>query len=151
MAKKEEHKEQSKETKEPKEVEEEEESEFPEDEFSESQDDEETTGEETEYNKEMMILDETANKLIHKMEGLDPDNKDNWDDLKELSKILKNITSAKKNLLKADLLSIELDDCLYDDLEEDEDKHDDAPIEFEDEEIEEVEEPETKKDSKKHK
>ena len=103
-----------------------------------------------EYNKEMMILDEATNKLIDKLGTIDVEDKKNWDEVKELTHILKNITSAKKNLLKADLLSIELDDCLYDDLEEDESK-DEAPVEFEDEEIEEVEEPENKKDSKKHK
>ena len=103
-----------------------------------------------EYNKEMMILDEATNKLIDKLGTIDVEDKKNWDDLKELTKILKNITCAKKNLLKADLLSIELNDCLYDDLEEDESK-DEAPVEFEDEEIEEVEEPENKKGSKKHK
>lgn len=107
--------------------------------------------EDPEYNKEMMILDETTNKLIDKIGTLDPNDKKNWDDLKELSKILKNITCAKKNILKADLLNIELDDCLYDDIEEDTEKSDEEPIEFEDEEIEEVEEPEAKKDSKKHK
>lgn len=107
--------------------------------------------EDPEYNKEMMILDETTNKLIDKIGTLDPNDKKNWDDLKELSKILKNITCAKKNILKADLLNIELDDCLYDDIEEDTEKSDEEPIEFEDEEIEEVKEPEAKKDSKKHK
>lgn len=131
MAKKEEHKEELNDV-------EEEESEFDAD-------------EEAVYNKEMMILDDTANNLIHKIEALDVNDKKNWDELKELSKILKNIASAKKNLLKADLLSLELDDCLYDDIDEDENKTEEAPIEFEDEEIEEVEEPETKKDSKKHK
>ena len=131
MAKKEEHKEELNDV-------EEEESEFDAD-------------EEAVYNKEMMILDDTANNLIHKIEALDVNDKKNWDELKELSKILKNIASAKKNLLKADLLSLELDDCLYDDIDEDESKTEEAPIEFEDEEIEEVEEPETKKDSKKHK
>ena len=98
-----------------------------------------------------MILDETTNKLIDKIGTLDPNDKKNWDDLKELSKILKNVTCAKKNILKADLLNIELDDCLYDDIEEDTEKSDEEPIEFEDEEIEEVKEPEAKKDSKKHK
>lgn len=107
--------------------------------------------EDPEYNKEMMILDETTNKLIDKIGTLDPNDKKNWDDLKELSKILKNVTCAKKNILKADLLNIELDDCLYDDIEEDTEKSDEEPIEFEDEEIEEVKEPEAKKDSKKHK
>lgn len=107
--------------------------------------------EDPEYNKEMMILDETTNKLIDKIGTLDPNDKKNWDDLKELSKILKNITCAKKNILKADLLNIELDDCLYDDIEEDTEKSDEEPIEFEDEEIEEVKEPEAKKDSKKRK
>lgn len=145
MTKKEEHKESTKDVKKPtEEIEEDEvEEEFPEGEFE--------SDEEVEGNKEMMILDETANKLIHKIETLDLDNKDNWDDLKELSKILKNITSAKKNLLKADLLGLELDDCLLDDnIEEDENKQEE-PVEFEDEEIEEIDEPETKKDSKKHK
>lgn len=107
--------------------------------------------EDPEYNKEMMILDETTNKLIDKIGTLDPNDMKNWDDLKELSKILKNVTCAKKNILKADLLNIELDDCLYDDIEEDTEKSDEEPIEFEDEEIEEVKEPEAKKDSKKHK
>ena len=142
MAKKEEHKEPKTEEVVTEEVEQ-----FPESEFI----SDDIVG--PEYNKQMMILDETTNKLIDKIDTLDPNDKKNWDDLKELSKILKNITSAKKNILKADLLGIELDDCrLYDDnMEEDTEQSDEEPIEFEDEEIEEVEEPEAKKDSKKHK
>ncbi|MBO7084412.1 hypothetical protein J6W20_00485 [bacterium] len=73
MTKKEEHKESTKEVKKPtEEIEEEEvEEEFPE------SDAEFESDEDVEGNKEMMILDETANKLIHKIETLDPDDKNN--------------------------------------------------------------------------
>ena len=91
-----------------------------------------------ESNGNIMVLDKITEKIIEelnkelKVGSLDSDR------VKVLSKVLKNITSSKKNILKADLLNIELDDCLYDEYDLDE-EDDEEPIEFEeDEEVEEI-------------
>lgn len=99
------------------------------------------------YDRNMLVIDLVTEKMANKLEELI--NKDNLlsDDAIKASKILKNVTSAKKNILKADLLSIELDDTLYDEFEEDEDEELE-PIE-EIDEVEEFEEvPEDKKNKK---
>lgn len=99
------------------------------------------------YDRNMLVIDLVTEKMANKLEELI--NKDNLlsDDAIKASKILKNVTSAKKNILKADLLSIELDDTLYDEFEEDEDEELE-PIE-EIDEVEEFEEvPEEKKNKK---
>ena len=99
---------------------------------------EEVIIEDDECNGNIMVLDKITEKIIEelnkelKVGSLDTDR------VKVLSKVLKNITSSKKNILKADLLNIELDDCLYDEYDLDE-EDDEEPIEFEeDEKIEEI-------------
>lgn len=91
-----------------------------------------------ESNGNIMVLDKITEKIIEELNKELKEGSLDSDRVKVLSKVLKNITSSKKNILKADLLNIELDDCLYDEYDFDE-EDDEEPIEFEeDEEIEEI-------------
>ena len=102
-----------------------------------------------EYDENIMVLDEITDKIIADLKKELKDCNLESDRTKNLSKILKNITSAKKNILKADLLNIELDDCLYDEYDDldDEEELDQLEYESDDEEI--VETKSTKSNSKK--
>lgn len=89
-------------------------------------------------NGNIMVLDKITEKIIEELNKELKAGSLDSDRVKVLSKVLKNITSSKKNILKADLLNIELDDCLYDEYDFDE-EDDEEPIEFEeDEEVEEI-------------
>lgn len=94
------------------------------------------------YDKDVLVLDVATSKLIDKISELVKDDKLTSEEALNASKVLKNITSAKKNILKADLLDIELDDSLYDDFyeeegapEEEEEVEEVEPVEYEEEEI----------------
>ena len=102
-----------------------------------------------EYDENIMVLDEITDKIIADLKKELKDGNLESDRVKTLSKILKNITSSKKNILKADLLNIELDDCLYDEYDDLDAEEESDPLEYEDdeEEIEEIQS--TKSTSKK--
>lgn len=81
------------------------------------------------YDRSMVIIDEITEGIIEELDELTKNGDYSSEKVVSLSKVLKNLTSSKKNILKADLLSIELDDTLYDDFDD----------EDEIEEVEEVE------------
>lgn len=81
------------------------------------------------YDRSMVIIDEIIEGIIEELDELTKNGDYSSEKVVSLSKVLKNLTSSKKNILKADLLSIELDDTLYDDFDD----------EDEIEEVEEVE------------
>lgn len=105
------------------------------------------------YDKNMLVIDKVTEKLIDKLEELYKKDDLASEKAMVVSKVLKNVTSAKKNILKADLLNIELDDCLYDEFEDDE-EIDDEPIqtleEFEESVDDDSEVEEKSKKTKKH-
>lgn len=83
------------------------------------------------YDKGMVILDEITEDVIEALKEASKGGDYSSDKVVNLSRVLKYVTSAKKNILKSDLLAVELDDALYDDFEDDGETE-----EFEEEDVE---------------